>query len=59
MHRPPDPEMRRAALAGSPQSQNHSHTQDSNLTATDLHRLFSLCRATACTIASLGRRCAR
>jgi hypothetical protein len=58
------PECERAALAGSPISQNHSHNEDSSLTATDLqarglHRLFSFCRATAFTIANLAWGCAR
>ena len=60
MRGPPDPKTRRAASAkGSPKSQSSSHTEDSNLTASDfqalkLRRLFSLCHATACTIASLA-----
>ena len=61
MMRPPDPETRRAASAkGSPKSQEKIHTENSSLAAYDfqaqkLRRLYvSLCRATACTIASLA-----
>jgi hypothetical protein len=61
---PPDPEMRRAALAGSPQSQMDNSNEESSLSAPDfqahrLRRLFSFCQATACTIASLARGVAR
>jgi hypothetical protein len=56
---PPDPEMRRAALAGSPLSQSHNSSTKSSLAPSDyqaqkLRRLLSLCHATACTIASLA-----
>jgi hypothetical protein len=60
MMRPPDPETRRAASAkGSPNSQEKIHTEDSSLAAYDfqahkLRRLFSLCQATACTVANLA-----
>jgi hypothetical protein len=55
---PPDPNAKRAALAGSPVSQN-LRTEDSSLAASDfqalkLRRLFALCQATACTIANLA-----
>ena len=44
----PDPEMRKAALAGGPVSQNSYHTQDTSLAARDfqaekLRRLFCFC----------------
>ena len=59
--RPPCPQMRRAASAkGSPKSLEKIHTQDSGLAASDFQAqkmrrwLTSLCRATACTIASLA-----
>lgn len=55
----PDPQMERAALAGSPKFQTKLHTEDSSLAAADfqaekLRRLYSFCHATACTIASLA-----
>ena len=40
---PPDPKMRRAALAGSPLSQNSFHTQDTSLAA----RIFKRRNSTA------------
>ena len=59
MTHPPNPEMRRAALAGSPQSQMDNSNKQSSLLAPDfqahrLRRLFSFCQATACTIANLA-----
>ena len=59
MHGPPDPEMRGAAVPGSPVSQVSLRTEDSSLEASDLQaeklrRLYSFCRATAYTIASLA-----
>jgi hypothetical protein len=61
MRGPPDPKCERATLAGSPVSQSNSHPCIENpteavtdLQADKLRRLYSFCRATACTIASLA-----
>ena len=60
MHASPDPDMRKAALADGPISQNQfPYTEDSteiarSFQARKLRRLYSFCHATACTIASLA-----
>ena len=60
MHSPPNPKMRSPAAAnGRAKSQENIHTEDSSLAAFDfqaqkLRRLFSLCQATACTVAHLA-----
>jgi hypothetical protein len=58
MH-PPDPEMRRAALADGPQSHLEDNTADKNIDAAAfqarrLRRLFFLAHETAGTIATLA-----
>lgn len=60
MH-PPDPDMRKAALADGPVSQtlHPCSARDSSDAARDfqalkLRRLYCFCHATACTIASLA-----
>jgi hypothetical protein len=55
----PDPEMRRAALAGSPVSQNSFHTEDTSLAAREfqaekLRRLFCFCEKSADQFETLG-----
>ena len=57
---PPDiPQMRRAALAGSPVSQSLIRVEDlteavAEFQAQKLRKLYFFCRATACTIATLA-----
>ncbi len=58
---PPCPKMRRAALAGSPEShsKNNPCTEESSEAISDfqaekLRRLYFFCRATAATIATLA-----
>jgi hypothetical protein len=61
MHSPPDPQMERAALAGSPTFQRQRPTEPHQFNeatvdyqAEKLRRLYSFCEATACTIAQLA-----
>ena len=61
MRGPPDLKCERAALAGSPESHSKDNpsTEESSEAISDfqaekLRRLYSFCRATACTIASLA-----